>query len=139
MLTWGLFSFIFIYFNFLSSVSHIFQGINLSPLWINLLNILGFPGSTSGKEPPCQCRRLKRSRFDPWGGKISPGEGNGYPLQLTCMKNPMHRGAWRAAVHRVANSQTWLKWLSTHAHKYFILFFVILNGIVFFIFQVVCC
>ena len=30
----------------------------------------GFPGGTSGKEPTCQCRRLKRYRFDFWVGKI---------------------------------------------------------------------
>ena len=30
----------------------------------------GFPGGTSGKEPTCQCRRHKRSRFDPWVRKI---------------------------------------------------------------------
>ena len=30
----------------------------------------GFPGSASGKEPTCQCRRLKRCGFDPWVGKI---------------------------------------------------------------------
>ena len=32
--------------------------------------ILGFPGGSSGKEPACQCRRLKRHRFDSWVGKI---------------------------------------------------------------------
>ena len=32
----------------------------------------------------------------------SPGEGNGYPLQYSCLENPMDRGAWRAAVHGVA-------------------------------------
>ena len=31
---------------------------------------MGFPGGTSGKEPTCQCRRLKRHGFDPWVGKI---------------------------------------------------------------------
>ena len=30
----------------------------------------GFPGGTGGKEPTCQCRRLKRHRFDPWIEKI---------------------------------------------------------------------
>ena len=30
----------------------------------------GFPGSTNGKEPACQCRRQKILRFDPWIGKI---------------------------------------------------------------------
>ena len=32
----------------------------------------------------------------------SPGEGNGNPLQYSCLGNPMDRGAWRATVHRVA-------------------------------------
>ena len=35
-----------------------------------LIPTLGFPGSTSHKEPACQCRGLKRHRFDPWAGKI---------------------------------------------------------------------
>ena len=37
----------------------------------------------------------------------SPGEGNGNPLQCSCLGNPMDRGAWRAAVRVVAKSQTW--------------------------------
>ena len=41
----------------------------------------------------------------------SRGERNGKPLQYSCLKNPMDSGAWRATVHRVAKSQTWLKWL----------------------------
>ena len=32
----------------------------------------------------------------------SPGEGNGSPLQCSCLENPMDRGAWRATVHGVA-------------------------------------
>ena len=43
------------------------------------------------------------------------GEGNGILLQYSCLEYPMDRGAWEAAVHRVAQSQTWLKWLSMHA------------------------
>ena len=38
----------------------------------------------------------------------SPSEGNGYPLQYSCLANSMDRGAWRAIVHRVAKSQTQL-------------------------------
>ena len=34
------------------------------------------------------------------------GEGNGAPLQYSCLTNPMGRGAWWAAVHRVVRSQT---------------------------------
>ena len=44
----------------------------------------------------------------------SPGEGHGNPLQYSCLKNPIGRGAWQATVHRVVKSWTWLKWLSTH-------------------------
>ena len=36
----------------------------------------------------------------------SPGEGNGYPLQYSCLENPMHTGAWRATVPGVPKSQT---------------------------------
>ena len=58
-------------------------------------------------EEICQCSRC---RFDPWVGKI-PGEGNGNPIQYSCLGNPMDRGAWRATVHGVAKSQTRLKQL----------------------------
>ena len=36
----------------------------------------------------------------------SPGEGNGNPLQYSCLENPMDGRAWQAIVHGVANSQT---------------------------------
>ena len=36
------------------------------------------------------------------GSGRPPGEGNGYPLQYTCLENPMDRGAWQATVHGVA-------------------------------------
>ena len=36
----------------------------------------------------------------------SPGEGNGYPLQYNCLENSVDRGAWLAAVHRVAERQS---------------------------------
>ena len=37
------------------------------------------------------------------------GEGNGNPLQYSCLENPMDRGAWKAAVHGVAKSRTQLR------------------------------
>ena len=36
----------------------------------------------------------------------SPGGGHDNPLQYSCLENPMDRGAWRATVHKVAQSQT---------------------------------
>ena len=36
------------------------------------------------------------------------GEGNGTPLQYSCLENPMDKGAWKAAVHGVAEGWTWL-------------------------------
>ena len=44
----------------------------------------------------------------------TPGEGNGNPLQYSCLENPMDKGAWRATVYRVAKSPTRLKQPSTH-------------------------
>ena len=41
------------------------------------------------------------------------GEGNGNPLQCSCLENPKDRGAWWAAVYGVAQSRIWLKWLSS--------------------------
>ena len=45
-----------------------------------------------------------------WG----PGEGNGYPLQNSCLENPMDRGAWPATVPGVTKSQTWVSMCSLH-------------------------
>ena len=40
------------------------------------------------------------------GYRRSPGGGNGYPPQYSCLENSMDRGAWRATVHEVTKSQT---------------------------------
>ena len=45
----------------------------------------------------------------------SSGGGHGNSLQCSCLENSIDRGAWWATVHRVAKSQTRLKWLSTHS------------------------
>ena len=52
-----------------------------------------------GKESPYQCGRYG---FHLWVGR-TPGEGNGNPLQYSCLGNPMNRGAWQVRVHRVAD------------------------------------
>ena len=69
----------------------------------------GFPGNSAVKnlsanaEEPCSIPGLGKS----------PGEGNGNPLQYSCLGNPMDRGTWWATVHLVAKSQTRLTWLLT--------------------------
>ena len=62
----------------------------------------GFPGGSYGKASACNAR-------DPDsipGSVISPGEGNGNPLQDSCLENSVDKGAWQATVHGVAKSQT---------------------------------
>ena len=49
--------------------------------------------------------RLKKSNSYFLRIKLPTGEGNGTPLQYSCLENPMDRGAWKAAVHGVAKSQ----------------------------------
>ena len=48
------------------------------------------------------------------GSGRSPGGGHGNPPQYSCLENPMDRGAWQTTVHRVAESWTQLKRLSTY-------------------------
>ena len=57
----------------------------------------GFPGGSDGKESACNTGSIPRL------GR-SPGGGNGCPLQYSCLKNSMDRGAWRATVHGVTES-----------------------------------
>ena len=53
------------------------------------------------------------------GSGRSAGEGHGNPLQYSCLENPMDRGAWRATVHGVTTSQTWLRdWAGAHTHTH---------------------
>ena len=60
------------------------------------------PGGSDGEESACN---VGDPGLIPGLGR-SPGEGNAYPLQYSCLENPMDRGAWQATVHGVAGSQT---------------------------------
>ena len=62
----------------------------------------GFPGDSNGEEFACNAGD---PGSEPGLGR-SPGEGNGNPLQYSCLENLMDRGAWRATVHGVTKSQT---------------------------------
>ena len=64
----------------------------------------GFPGDSVVKNPPANAGDLGSI---PGSGR-SPGEGIGNSHQYSCLVNLMDRGAWRATVHGVTKSQTWL-------------------------------
>ena len=72
----------------------------------------GLPQWLSSEESACSSGDLGDVSLIPGSGR-SPGEGNGNPLQSSCLKNPMDRGAWRATVHGVTKSQTRLERLNT--------------------------
>ena len=72
---------------------------------------LSCPGGSNGKESACSVGDQASIR----GLGRSLGEGNGYPLQYSCLENPMDRGAWRATVHRDTNSRTLVEQL-THGN-----------------------
>jgi len=64
--------------------------------------VVCFPGGSDSKASVCSARDLGSI---PRSGR-SPGEGNGNPLQYSCLENPTDRGAWQATVHGIAKSRT---------------------------------
>ena len=68
---------------------------------LGLTAFRGFPGGSVVKNPPANAGDLSLilglGRF--------PGEGNGNPLQYSCLGSLMDRGAWQATVHGIAKSQ----------------------------------
>ena len=66
------------------------------------MHVKDFPGGSDGKASACNAGDLGSI---PGSGR-SPGEGNGNPLQYSCLENPMDGGPWWATVHGVAKSRT---------------------------------
>ena len=84
------------------------------------------PGKSHGWRSLLSC-----SPWGPWGLDMTEqlhfhfslsriGEGNGNPLQCSCLENPRDGGAWWAAVYGVAQSRTRLKWLSSNCMDLYI-------------------
>ena len=81
------------------------------PALLGVLLVASSVSSSDGKASAC-------NSGDPDsipGSGTSPGEGNGYPLQYSCLENPMDRGAWQATVQGVIKSRTRLSdFISLH-------------------------
>ena len=77
------------------------------------------PGKSHGQRSLVGCRPWGREELDmtewlDFDFSLSCiGEGNGNPLQCSCLEDPKHGGAWWAAVYVVTQSRTRLKWLSS--------------------------
>ena len=71
---------------------------------ITFPHILGLPGSSMVKNPPANAGDARDIGSIPGWGR-SPGEGNGNPLQYSCLENPMDRGIWQVIVQGAAKSQ----------------------------------
>ena len=79
-----------------ADLSH--QGSPLNKSWVcNLKHLFGFPGSSAGKE---SAYNVGDVHLIP-GWRRYPAEGNGNPLQYSCLKNSMDREAWGATVHDI--------------------------------------
>ena len=74
-------------------------------LWIKFsyYKLWGFPGGASGKEPACNAGDTRDVGLFPRSGK-SPGGPHSNLFQYSRLENPMDRGAWRATVHGVTES-----------------------------------
>ena len=87
---------------------------------------MGFPGGSGSKESACS---VGDPDSIPGLGK-SHGEGNGNPLQYSCLENPMDRGAWQTIAHGVAKSWTCLNEY-VHLCPYFLNNHFVINFFVF--------
>ena len=70
--------------------------------WLPTPVLIGFPRGSDSKESACNVGDL--GSISGLGRSLGGGHGN--PLQYSCLKNPLDRGAWQATVHGVAKSQT---------------------------------
>ena len=80
--------------------------------YTSLYKLKGFPGSPDGKESACNVGDLASVP----GLRRSSGGAHGNPLQYSCLENPMDKGAWRATVHGITKSHSWVTTEHTQSH-----------------------
>ena len=84
------------------------HGVAKSQTRLSNFHTTGLPRWLIGQESACNAGGAREaSSIPPLGG--SPGEGNGSPLQCSCLENVMDRGAWWATVHQTAKGWTQLR------------------------------
>ena len=87
--------------------------VSISAYITHLLSRVGFPDSSDSKESACNAG-------DPGsipGSGISPGEGNGNPLQYSCLEDSMDRGAWKATLVSWGHRKVKHNWATNIANK----------------------
>ena len=80
---------------------------------------IGFPGGASGRDPTCQCRRLKRCGFNSWIRKDPLEEGMATYSSILALGIPWTKEPGRLQSIE-SQSQTQLKWFNTHTHTIFL-------------------
>ena len=88
----------------------------LSTLFI----LIGFPWWLGGKESACNTGATEDTASIPESGR-SPGEGNGNPLQESCLENLTDREAWQATACGVTKRMTQLSNSTTTSYSYFVI------------------
>ena len=88
------------------------------PQWVFIKYSIfsGFPWWLSRKESSSNAGAIGDTVSIPGSGR-SPGEGHNNLLQYSCLENPMDSEAWQLTIHRFAQSQTWLKWLTMQTNS----------------------
>ena len=71
--------------------------LTITIIWSQNIFITPSPGDSDGKESPCNEEDLSSIH----GSGRSPGEGNGYPLQYSCLEDSMVRGAWGGGIYHL--------------------------------------
>ena len=93
------------------------------------------PGKSHGQRSLEGCSPWGREESDtterlPFHFSLSCiGEGNGNPLQYSCLENPRDGGAWWAAVSGVTQSRTWLKWLNSSSSSRITLYWEVFSWV----------
>ena len=97
-------------------MKYIWVKINAQSLHTHRCIHICFPSGQAVKNQPTMQKTQERGSIPGSGG--SPGEGNGNPLQYSCLENAMDREAWQTTVHGVSKSQTRLNdWARTYTYS----------------------